>query len=236
MRYRFQVPDGASGTLELRATLRYRKFANDVAASVARVLNRADRAGIAKAPGSPTPEDAGTGPGDGLVIRHQLEEDYLVPGRIFRADLSKLPIVDISTGTLSLSVTAEGTPGAPPAPEALKLQLPDDRDRINDLGIAHLLQGEPFAAAEYFEAVTRIDPKYPDGFVNVGRAAVAKNDWTSARAAFDRAFALKPGYPKTHYFLGLTLLNEAGGTSRPPSPTSARCSSRSRGTASRSAG
>ncbi len=202
VRYRFRVPDGATGALELTATLRYRKFALDVAASVARVLNTKD--GTIK--NAPIP-----GPDGSLVIQHQLEEEYLVPGRIFAADLAKLPIVDIAAGTLSLPITAEGTPGAPPAPESLKLQMPDDRDRINDLGIANLLQGEPFAASDLFETVTRVDPKYPDGFVNVGRAAVAKNDWTSARDAFDKAFALKKDYPKTLFFLGLTRMNESGG-------------------------
>lgn len=202
VRYRFRVPEGATGTLELTATLRYRKFALDVAASVARVLNSKDgkKAGAAPA-----------GAHETLVIQHQLEEEYLVPGRVFAADLGKLPIVDIASGTLALPITPEGTPGAPPAPETLKLQLPDDRDRINDLGIANLLQGEPYAASDSFEAVTRIDPKYPDGFVNVGRAAVAKNNWAGAREAFDKAFALKKDYPKTLFFLGLTRMSEGGG-------------------------
>jgi len=189
VRYRFQVPEDASGTLELTATLRYRKFAQDVAASVARVLK-------AKS---------------GLVIEHQLEDDYLVKGRVFDADLGRLPIVDIASGSLALPITPEGTPGAPPAPETLALRLPDDRDRINDLGIANLVQGEPDPASEYFEAVTRIDPGYPDGWVNVGRAAVDKNDWPRARAAFDKAFELRKDYPKTLYFLGLTRMSESGG-------------------------
>lgn len=189
VRYRFRVPDDAAGTLELRATLRYRKFAQDVSASVARVLKAKE----------------------GLVIEHQLEDDYLVRGKVFPADLGRLPIVDMATGTLDLPITAEGTPGPPPAPETLPLKLPEDRDRINDLGIANLVQGEPAVAADYFEIVTRVDPKYPDGFVNVGRAAVEANDWPRAREAFEKAFALKKDYPKTLYFLGLTRLNESGG-------------------------
>ncbi len=80
---------------------------------------------------------------------------------------------------------------------------------MNDLAIAYLLQGDPDRARALFEAVTRIDPKYADGFVNVARACIEKADWPAAHAALDEAFRLKPGFPKAHFFRGLVLRNLA---------------------------
>jgi tetratricopeptide (TPR) repeat protein len=148
---------------------------------------------------------------DGLVIQNRLEEDYLGPSRIVEADLAKLPIVDMATGTLSLPIDSAGTQGPPPAPESLKLALPEDRERVNDLAIAYLLQGDPDRARDLFETVTRIDPSYADGFVNVARAAIERQQWDDANAALDRALALKPGLPKARFFRGMVLRNSPGG-------------------------
>lgn len=190
VRYRFRVPDDASGTLELKATLRYRKFSMAHMRNVANVL----------------------GSEDGHTIAHTLETDYLVPGETIRVDLRTMPVVDMATTRpFALPITAEGTPGAPPDPTALPLQLPDDRDRINDLAIAHLLQGDPDRARELFRLVTRIDPKYADGFVNVARAAMDKQDAEDAAAAVEQALALRPGFPKAHFFRAIARRNSPGG-------------------------
>ncbi len=187
VRYRFRVPEGASGALELKATLRYRKFFAPLIQD------------LAKSRGTKV----------GLKIKLATELDYLVPGPMIETDLGDLPIVDMATGTLSLPITAEGTPGPAPAPESLPLKLPDDRDRVNDLAIAYLVQGDPDRSRALFETVTRIDPKYADGFVNVARASIEKADWSAAHAALDEAFRLKPGFPKAHFFRGLVLRNLA---------------------------
>ena len=78
---------------------------------------------------------------------------------------NNLPIADMATATLDLPITAEGTPGPAPDPATLKLSLPDDRERINDLGIALFGQTEYDGAREVFRTVTRIDPKYVDVIV-----------------------------------------------------------------------
>lgn|GEM_PF-2482910 len=190
VRYRFRVPEGATGRLELKATLRYRKFSMDHLLNVAQVL----------------------GSKDGFTIEHQLEQDYLVPGETVSVDLRRLPVVDMATTKpFALPITPEGTPGPPPDPTTLKLQLPDDRDRVNDLAIANLIQGDPDRARELFRLVTRIDPKYPDGWVNVARAAMAKQDVDDASESVAQALALKPGYPKALFFRAIARRNSPGG-------------------------
>ncbi|MCC7139242.1 MAG: tetratricopeptide repeat protein [Planctomycetes bacterium] len=187
VRYRFRVPEGAKGRLELKATLRYRKFAPDVLGSVYKYL--------------------GVG---GTKIRHVPEKDFLVKADPVVVDMSLLPVVDMASGSLSLPVTAEGTPGAPPEVTSLPLG-PDDRDRVNDLAIAHLIQGDPDRARELFRLVTRIDPKYADGFVNVARAAFAKQDFDDATVAVGEALRLRPGFPKALFFRGMVRRNSPGG-------------------------
>jgi tetratricopeptide (TPR) repeat protein len=188
VRYRFKVPEGATGELRLTATLRYRKFMLPFAKSVAKTR----------------------GAKKGLEVEHQLETDYLVLGEKRIADLGALPIVDMAKGELSLPITAEGTPGPAPAPESLGLKIPEDRERVNDLAIAMLVQRDPESSRRVFESVTRIDPKYADGWVNVARAAIELQDLDGADAALDKALALKPGLPKARFFRGqvLALRNE----------------------------
>jgi tetratricopeptide (TPR) repeat protein len=180
VRYRFRIPEGAAGELRMKATLRYRKFMTPFVRSVATTRKAKE----------------------GLKVEYQLETDYLALGEKRVADLADLPIVDMATGTLALPITAEGTPGPPPAPETLGLAIPDDRERVNDLAIAFLVQKDPVAAEAVFRAVTRIDPSYADGWVNVARAKLELQDLDGAEDAVARAFALKPGLPKAHFFRG----------------------------------
>jgi cytochrome c-type biogenesis protein CcmH/NrfG len=177
VRYRFRVPDGAAGTLRLRARLRYRKFMLPFVENVARIRG-----------------------GKGLVIKHRLDKAFLVPGDEVEVDLARLPVVDMASGRLELPITPEGTPGAPPSAETLPLSLPDDRDRLNDLAIAHLLQGDPDRAIDGFREVTRVDPKYADGWVNVARALVDRLHFDEALVPLAEAQRLKPGYPKALFF------------------------------------
>jgi tetratricopeptide (TPR) repeat protein len=177
VRYRFRVPEGAEGTLKLRATLRYRKFMLPFVQNVAKIRGGKD-----------------------LVIKYRTDKAFLVPGEEIDVDLAKLPIVDMASGRLELPITREGTPGQPPPPETLKLSLPDDRDRLNDLAIAYLIQGDPDRAIEVFRTVTRVDPKYADGWVNVARGLIDRLLFDEALEPLREAQRLKPGFPKALFF------------------------------------
>jgi tetratricopeptide (TPR) repeat protein len=82
------------------------------------------------------------------------------------------------------------------------------RERYNDYGIGLLLQGDLKGAAAAFREVTRIDPDYADGFVNIARAQIEEGDHLSARISLEQALALDPDLPKSHYFYALTLKSE----------------------------
>ncbi len=57
----------------------------------------------------------------------------------------------------------------------------EDWTRWNDYGIGLFLQGDLSGAAGAFEKITEIDPKNPDGWVNLGRARVQEGNLTAAR-------------------------------------------------------
>ena len=115
--------------------------------------------------------------------------------------LAGLPIIDMASGRLELPVDDVGTLQDPAAANAAA--LPEDLLRVNDLAIAYLLQGDPVKAERLFREVTLIDPKYADGWVNVGRARYQLLDYPGALEALRVAKRLKPGWGKPAYFEGL---------------------------------
>ncbi|MDJ0976072.1 MAG: tetratricopeptide repeat protein [Planctomycetota bacterium] len=181
VRYRFQVPEGAKGKLRVKATLRYRKFMREYI--------------------------------DFLYPHDKTIEHPQMDGSIKEVDLTQLPIIDMWTDVLELAVTPEGTTGPAPTPydvidpeprrAAGDIDLPKDRERINDLGIGYLLQGDVYWAEHCFDQVTKIEPEYADGWVNVGRVRIQANNWDGAVASLAEAKRLKPGWAKPRYFEGL---------------------------------
>jgi tetratricopeptide (TPR) repeat protein len=191
VRYRFRVPEGTAGSeLRLRARVRYRKFMGEYVDFLfgkegKRIEHRLD---------------------DGRVVPIDLNEvkTLTLPSGT-KLDVVGLPIVDISTHQLTLPVTAGGTAGPAPAPHELAVKddpAVNDRERINDLAIGYLLQEEPWPAARLFEEVTKIDPAYVDGWVNVGRALNDAADFEGALRALRAAKGMKPGLAKAHFFTG----------------------------------
>ena len=78
-----------------------------------------------------------------------------------------------------------------------------DRERWNDYGIGLLLQGHLKAAESAFLTVTRIDPKYADGWVNVARCRLEEGNVAGAREVLDKALALAPELAKAHFFMAM---------------------------------
>ena len=56
--------------------------------------------------------------------------------------------------------------------------------------------------------MTQIDPKNPDGWVNIGRAAVQEGDMDRARNVLEKAIALKPDLARAHYFYARVLRSD----------------------------
>jgi tetratricopeptide (TPR) repeat protein len=76
------------------------------------------------------------------------------------------------------------------------------------LGIAYTNFGDNQKASQAFQRVTELDPKNPDGWINLGVIALHEGNWNLAIPAFRKALDLRPsveGYSNlgtSYFFLG----------------------------------
>ena len=115
-----------------------------------------------------------------------------------------VPIVALAEDEVTLNVAAHSAPA--PVPKTI-LQA-DDWQRWNDYGIGLLLQGDLKGAQAAFERVTEIDPRNPDGWVNIGRAAVQEGDMDRARTVLEKALAVSPDLARAHFFYAKVLRSD----------------------------
>jgi lipoprotein NlpI len=185
--YRLQIPPDAGSRISLRAKVNYRKFAwwNTQWAF----------AGIRD------PE-------------HQ--EFSLAPGHddgrwVFSGDTAKVSgeikaIPDIPTTVMAQSqATLQVIAADERLPASGAVMNPSVRERWNDYGIGLLLQGDIRGAEAAFLNVTRMDPGYADGWVNVARARIQEGNMSAAEEVLRKALEIDPRLAKTHFFLGTAL-------------------------------
>jgi tetratricopeptide (TPR) repeat protein len=184
--YRLQVPPDAGERIHLRARVNYRKFAwwNTQWAF----------AGI-RDPRQPE-----------FSLAHGYDD-----GRwVFSGDTSKVSgqvkaIPDIPTTVMAESrATLQVLPADAEVPLAAVMN-PQVRERWNDYGIGLLLQGDIKGAEATFLKVTRMDPGYADGWVNVARARIQEGNMAAAEEVLRRALEVDGQLAKTHFFLGTAL-------------------------------
>jgi tetratricopeptide (TPR) repeat protein len=84
----------------------------------------------------------------------------------------------------------------------------DDWQRWNDYGIGLFLQGDLKGAQAAFQKVTEVDANNPDGWVNIGRAAVQEGDMDRARTMLEKALALSPQLARANYFYARVLRSD----------------------------
>jgi tetratricopeptide (TPR) repeat protein len=185
--YRLHIPEDAGDRITLRAKVNYRKFAwwNTQWAF----------AGVR----DPAQGTYAIGPG---------HDD----GRwVFTGDTSKVSggmkqIPDIPTTIMAkaeamLGVVAKGAE----VPALKTLEDKSVRERWNDYGIGLLLQGDLKGAEAVFLRVTKMEPGYADGWVNVARARIQEGNMTGAEEMLRQALKIDPELAKTHFFLGTAL-------------------------------
>jgi tetratricopeptide (TPR) repeat protein len=183
--YRVAIPADAKGKITLRARVNYRKFAwwNTQWAF----------AGV-RAPD--TPKDAvGVGYDDG---------QWQFTGDTSHVSGPMKAIPDIPTTVMA---RAEATLRVATSAAGAKTQLLDKsvRERWNDYGIGLLLQGDLKGAEAAFLKVTKMEPGYADGWVNVARAQIQEGNMAAAEGMLQEALKRDAELAKTHFFLGTVL-------------------------------
>ena len=118
-------------------------------------------------------------------VSGDLKDVPVLPITVLAQDVVTLPVIDGNAsvpGPLPLAPTTEDT-------------VKKDRVRWNDYGIGLMLQGDFRHATAAFEQVTKAAPKWPEGYVNIGRVRQAERDTPAAKAAFEKAFTLYDAAP-----------------------------------------
>jgi len=184
--YRVHIPEDAGGKITFHARLCYRKFS---------WFNT--HFAFAGVPDPSRPDLIAADHDDRMVT-------FSAPLEGVSAKEQKIPdvpTVALAENEVTLPVVANNTPALAPA---IKLQ-PDDWQRWNDYGIGLFLQGDLKAAQAGFAKVTEIDPKNPDGWVNLARVAVQEGDMDAARPVLEKALALSPDLARAHFFYAKVL-------------------------------
>ena len=187
--YRMFIPENTGGKVTLHARLLYRKFSW-----------YGTQEAFAGMP-DPAKPDAVT-------------PDYDDRPTIFTASLSgvsakqekipDLPIVTVAENEVTLPVVARNAEVSKPRTEARK----EEWQRWNDYGIGLFLQGDLKGAQAAFQKITEVDPGNPDGWVNIGRAAVQEGDMERARSVLEQALSLSPDLARAHFFYAKVLRND----------------------------
>jgi tetratricopeptide (TPR) repeat protein len=192
--FRVRVPPDARGPITLTASLNYRKFAH--------YYTQFAYAGE-PAPGQPASR-IGRDFNDLTYSFNPANIPKNVSGDITDR-IPDLPVVTLARATTHLDVSDHQTPN-----DRWRLVLDGtDRERWNDWGIGLLLQGDLRAAEYAFEQVTRIDPKYADGWLNAARALISEGEMEAARPFVDHALAVNPSLDRMYFFKA--MIEKAGG-------------------------
>jgi tetratricopeptide (TPR) repeat protein len=185
--FRMKIPDDAGDQIFLKAKLNYRKFMwwNTQFAFAGEPERTQKNLDV-----SPSFDDRHfTFTGDTAKVSGKIKA------------IPDLPIVEMARDEATLKVVAAN---ANLAPLEAKLDS-NDRERWNDYGIGLLLQGDLKGAEQAFLKVTKIDPKYADGWVNIARSRVQEGDTAGALEVLDKALSIDPDLSKTHFFKGMAL-------------------------------
>lgn len=110
-------------------------------------------------------------------------------------DARQLPVTVVAEKKIEWTLGPDVMLPEPEADEALAM-------RLNDFGIANLRQGDTRTANWAFEGVTRMLPKYADGYINIARANLADGAYDDLETVLKKVDEVQPGYYKTAYFLG----------------------------------
>jgi tetratricopeptide (TPR) repeat protein len=185
--YRVKIPEDAQGPVTFTAKLNYRKFAH--------YYTQFAYAGE-PAPGQP-PGLIGKAFNSAAYSFDAANIPSNVSGRI-KDRIPDLPIITLANATASIPL------GDLRAATAWN-QVADKttRERWNDWGIGLLLQGDLKGAEYAFKQVTKAEPEYADGWLNVARALIQEGQTDEAKPFIAEALKRDPSLGRTYYFRAL---------------------------------
>ncbi len=189
--YRLHIPKSTGNKITLHARLCYRKFSwwNTHFAF----------AGVPDPNQTPKPEVTPAFDDTKFVFTGSLQGSSSKEERI-----PDVPVVALGEDTVTLNVAPDNSPEPRP-----KIVLEgDDWQRWNDYGIGLFLQGDLKGAQAAFQKVTESAPNNPDGWVNIGRAAVQEGDMDRARTVLEKALAINPLLARANYFYARVLRSD----------------------------
>ena len=188
--YRLHIPENVGNKITLHARLCYRKFAWwNTQFSFAGVADPEQKHSEVT-PDSDDTKYVFAGSLKGVSAKEEKIPD--------------VPIVAVAEDEVTLTVAEHNAS----APEPKVVLQKDDWERWNDYGIGLLLQGDLKGAQAAFGKVAEIDPGNPDGWVNIGRAAVQEGDMNRARTVLEKALALGPDLARAHFVYAKVLWSE----------------------------
>jgi tetratricopeptide (TPR) repeat protein len=188
--FRLKIPDDCGDQITLSAKLNYRKFQW--------WGTQWAFAGV-RDPQDPHPD----------VAKDHDDGKWLINGSTkgvsAKAEMiPDVPTVVMSQSTVTVPVAAKN---APTFAEKIESNA-KDRERWNDYGIGLLLQGDLKGAERAFEYVTKLEPGYANGWVNVARARILEGNIDDAKPVLAKALSLNPQLASAHYFRGLAFKSD----------------------------
>ena len=182
--YRVRIPKDAKGPLTFTARLQYRKFAHAYT-----------QFAYAGQPRAGQPESA---VGKAFDDRRFSFDSANIPANVsglIKDRIPDLPIVTLATATTTLRV-GDGSAPVVWRPVVDK----QSRERWNDWGIGLLLQGDLKGAEYAFTQVTKAEPEYADGWLNVARALIQEGETDAAKPFIREALARNDTLGRIHFF------------------------------------
>ena len=182
--YRVTIPKDAHGPITLTAKLNYRKFSY--------YYTQFAYAGQPKPGQDPSLVDKNH---DSRVFSFDpanIPAD--VSGEI-KGQIPALPIVTLAEATAQLPVGDGKT-----APTWTPIVDKADRERWNDWGIGLLLQGDLKGAEYAFKQVTKAEPGYADGWLNVARALIQEGETDAAKPFIEQALKINSSLGRIYFF------------------------------------
>jgi hypothetical protein len=182
--YRVRIPKDARGPITLTAKLNYRKFSHYYTQ-------------FAYA-GQPKPGQDPSRVGAGHDSREFSFDPKNIPANVsgqIKGQIPDIPIVTLAQATASLPVgPADSKPSWAPIVQKA------DRERWNDWGIGLLLQGDLKGAEYAFKQVTKAEPAYADGWLNVARALIQEGETEAAKSYIAESLKCNPSLGRTFFF------------------------------------